>query len=146
MSLAYGGSVLVQKLGVLVAIAGAPRNVFTITGACRVIQLYGYISTAISANATALDMTFLPTAGTIFALAASTTVTSETVGTVVNVTFDLSDTLNIADGYAPQKFSGATFFGGTIIQGTTGAGATTGAVDWYCEYVPQTPGANIVAA
>lgn len=132
-----------QKLAVLVAFAGAPRNVFTITGMVKVVQLYGRISTAISANATAVDLSFTPSGGSPFAIAASTTVTSEPVETYLGVTWDFSDTLTLIDGMIPTLNNGAILGPGTIVHGTTGATATTGAVDWYMLYQSITAGASV---
>lgn len=148
MSLAYGsGTIVVSKLAVAVAAAGAPRNIFTITGYVRIYSMFGWISTAISANATALDMTFDPTDGALVAIAASTTVTSEPIGTMLGLTFVPTDVLtNRGEGWTTAVAYEGIFAPGVLIQGTSGAGATTGAVDWYIEYVPVSTGASIVAA
>lgn len=147
MGVAYGGGVVVSKIGVLVAFAGSPRSLFTVNGYIRINAIFGWISTAISANATALDLGFDPTDGALAAIAASTTVTSEPVGTTLGYTGDPADTLtNVGEGSAGIQKVQRVFAPGLFVVGTTGAGATTGAVDWYIEYVPLSAGAGVVLA
>lgn len=148
MSSAARNFITSYKLGVAVAIGGHPYSLFAVTGFVRVWSMFGYISTAISANATALDMVFAPTVGSNAALAASTTVTSLPAGRMLGVTGDSADVLvSTTDGYTlSPKFPNVGIFGpGTILQGISGASASTGNIDWYIEWTAVSPSGKIVA-
>jgi hypothetical protein len=124
----------------------ATHQVFTVAGGeVLITALWGKVVTTM-AGANTVALQFDPTTGdtTVIVTATDLGTTDTAAGTPIGVIDDDTDaTVDFrAHGQALSNYVATT---GEIEAVVTGAGAD-GAIDWYCTYVPLTPGATVVAS
>lgn len=138
---------------------------FTIVGQVQILQLYGIVTTTLGANQTAAywrlnDQTAQPA----ISLATGTTVSNGGVGSIltrrslvsVALAFSNSTAGAVQDPVAAtapgmfMPFNVVQKVGGVLTQieyvYTTTTTPTTGAIDFYCGWIPLTEGSYIAAA
>lgn len=124
----------------------AVHQLFTVTGGeVLITALWGKCTTAM-AGANTVNLQTDPTTGdTVVIVQATDLGTTDTAaGTTIGVTGEqIAGTTDfVKGGFALRDLVVTT---GEIEADVTGAGAD-GAIEWYCTYVPLTPGASVAAS
>lgn len=129
---------------------GATVNLFTVrNGDVHVSGMHGKLTAAIGANATTVQLRIIPTGGVQQALSAAS---GNLTGLIINRYLEPTGVLAGA-----IVIEAATYGVGIVYMATNpwtltpgiinilvgGATTATGAIDWYIEYRPLTPGAEI---
>lgn len=124
----------------------AVHQLFTVAGGeVLVTALWGKVTTTL-AGANTVNLQTDPTTGdTVVVVAATDLGTTDTAaGTVVGVVDADTSTPDYRKG-GPHPLMNLLVTTGEIEADVTGAGAD-GVIEWYCTWVPLTPGATVVAA
>lgn len=152
MITAAGGPSVVESF---TTIATSPKVMvtgdilFTATGDCELIGIWSECISANDATASTLQYRITPTTGSATTIsAASTTLASATVGTVVALNgAALSDAPNIyTTGVGLHTAARGIIFKDGTLSIVIGVGSTTGTWRHYIQYVPYETGAYIVPA
>jgi hypothetical protein len=112
-------------------------NLFTITSLVKIKAIYGVITTAIEAKANAGKLIFTPTGGTYSDLCATVELNNAAIRKILYVpTLGSamvigSDSVGVCITVPPILKDGIISFNGA-------GGTSTGVIDWYIEYEPQT--------
>ena len=129
-------------------ITAGTKQVFTVAGGeVLITALYGKVATALTLATETVALQLDPTAGTTVTWVAATDLgsTDSAVGDLIGVVDESTTTPDFRVNGRPL----------TNILATTGeieavvadvTGTEDGAIDWFCTYVPLTPGATVVAA
>lgn len=151
-------------LGVLVRrpattlVQNTSTPLFTIsTGLVMVTSLFGIVSTAVANTASlTAKLVTTPSGGSVADLCAATGITDDAVGTLYGWTFVDGDELmsQLTEGgtevpsvnFVPRLQNPAIMRPGTIGVTVSNHDPGTGAVKWYCSYVPLDNGARIARA
>ena len=129
-------------------ITAGTKQVFTVAGGeVLITALYGKVATALTLATETVALQLDPTTGTTVTWVAATDLgsTDSAVGDLIGVVDESTTTPDFRVNGRPL----------TNILATTGeieavvadvTGTEDGAIDWFCTYVPLTPGATVVAA
>jgi len=129
-------------------ITAGTKQVFTVAGGeVLITALWGKVSTALTLATETVALQLDPTTGTTVTWVAATDLgsTDSAVGDLIGVVDESTTTPDFRVNGRPL----------TNILATTGeieavvadvTGTEDGAIDWFCTYVPLTPGATVVAA
>ena len=129
-------------------ITAGTKQVFTVAGGeVLITALYGKVATALTLATETVALQLDPTAGTTVTWVAASDLgsTDSAVGDLIGVVDESTTTPDFRVNGRPL----------TNILATTGeieavvadvTGTEDGAIDWFCTYVPLTPGATVVAA
>ena len=140
--------------GAFVTKSVSPTNstidLFTVTGRVKVIELFGRVTTVMSATATTIKPVFDATVtAAVTDLAAAVTVTSDVLGTLYSIVGVAATAATESAAIyllpaAKLPSEGIILPAGKMQQ--TGTAANTGVIEWTCVYVPLSTGASVVAA
>ena len=120
--------------------ASAYGALFTVTGAVRLVDVVGEVTTAIQAQATTCKITATPTVGSAVDLCSTLDLTGSTVGTLLNITGTLATAMvKNANGVMVAQATPIVVPAGTV--GLTTVATSTGSIRWMARYVPLYPGA-----
>jgi hypothetical protein len=129
-------------------ITAGTKQVFTVAGGeVLITALWGKVATALTLATETVALQLDPSTGTTVTWVAATDLgsTDSAVGDLIGVVDESTTTPDFRVNGRPL----------TNILATTGeieavvadvTGTEDGAIDWYCTYVPLTPGATVVAA
>ena len=129
-------------------ITAGTKQVFTVAGGeVLITALYGKVATALTLATETVALQLDPTTGTTVTWVAASDLgsTDSAVGDLIGVVDESTTTPDFRVNGRPL----------TNILATTGeieavvadvTGTEDGAIDWFCTYVPLTPGATVVAA
>ena len=119
---------------------------FTVTGRVMVTQIVGEVdTTAMDGTTTSIKLISNPTVGADVDLCAALVVTSDTVGTLYNITGTLADAMVATTSGAFAAQAGAVIVtAGTIDLHTTATDA--GETKWTVHYIPLDVGSTVVTA
>lgn len=114
-------------------------------GEVLITALWGKVTTAISTASESLNLQMHPTTGDLTVIVSATNLGSSATaaGDVLGVT---AGTLVPATGYkafgTPMQFVAST----GQIESAVVTASSNGVVDWYCTWLPLTPGATVAAS
>lgn len=138
-------------------------SLFIVTGTCRILQLYGIVTTVIGAVANATKLQFICTAPALTAvdLCATADINALAAGAIYSITGTLATLATIVapntNGLALAQATGLNVTTGIIRVNTAGSDGGTGRIQWFIDYMPMNlatptnltpliPTSNIVAA
>lgn len=138
----------VQGQSCTITAGGGTKQLFTVAGGeVLITALWGKATTAITLDTETLAVQIDPTAGTTV-----TWVTATDVGTTDTAVGDILGFMEQGDGTTDFKVNGQPLMnyiattGEIELVAANVTGTEDGAMDWFCTYVPLTPGATVVAA
>lgn len=129
--------------------AAATQTIFAIAGVVQILEIVGYITTAIGGTATTLKLTGLVSGLTAVDVCATGAITSLAAGGLLQPITSFATALAVGGIYglaatvAPTSFVIGSPTLTSSIYLTTSANAGGGAIQWYCRYRPLSPGATV---
>lgn len=147
------GEVVTKSATVLVT--NSANALFTInTGLVAVTGLFGYVTVAVANTASlTAKFTYTPSGGSVADLTAATGITDDAIGTIYSWSYPDGDELisQLTEGgtevpsvnFAPLLNPAAILKPGAITLTVSNHDPGSGAVKWFCSYVPIEPGASV---
>lgn len=135
--------------GIVKSVASiATANLFTIAGGMvKVVNIVGYITTAIQAQANNVKLVMTPTGGTATDLCAVLDLNAAGQYGLLTITGTFINALTLtATAGVKAGVQAAPFITSPGILSMNCSATNTGAIDWYIEYIPMDEDATITAA
>lgn len=122
----------------------AASAIFTVSGGLVAAVIVGRVTTVIQTQANNTKLVANPTSGSDVDLCAVLNISADAVGDIYAMTGTLSDALVGAGVACAMQAKPVIVPAGTIDLNC--AASNTGAIEWWCYYVPLEDGATVTAA